>query len=229
MTPAHLARVRGGGRRRDHGRAADPRARRPCGRDRGAGWAGAVGRASGEAEMEAMRRALESGSVDARVDFLAHTETKPTTGRRDRAVHRHPDARARRRPRLLRARRRLLLRRPDPRPGSSIVPPAAGGGSLADYMRSLDDGRRTRRSTCSPRATAPGSPTRPRRSPSTPSTGSPASALWSPRSTPASARAPACSTRPGPTCPSRCARRPRSRCRRTWRSSRPRGGSTRAS
>ena len=71
--------------------------------------------------------------------------------------------------------------------GSTIVPPAAGGGSLADYMGSLRHARRARRSSCSRPATAPGSPTRRRRSPSTSSTASTASAACSPRSRPASA------------------------------------------
>ena len=113
--------------------------------------------------------------------------------------------------------------------GSAIVPPAEMGGSLADYMRSLElvgaldvDAAGAR-----PRPADRAIPRQ--RSPSTSSTGSRASARCSRRSTPASARARGCSTRPGPTCRSRCAPRRRSRCRRTWRSSRPRGGSTRTS
>ena len=96
------------------------------------------GQATRESEMEAMRRALESGSVEARVDFVPDTATNPTqTGEVGPftvvATPGHAadhvcfvlgdvcfcgD---------------LILGS-----GSSIVPPAAGGGSLADYMRSLE-------------------------------------------------------------------------------------------
>ena len=53
---------------------------------------------------------------------------------------------------------------------------AEQGGSLADYMESLERDRGARRSSCSPRATASRSPSRRRRSPSTSRTGSSASA-----------------------------------------------------
>ena len=96
------------------------------------------GRASGEAEMEAMRRALEAGSVDAIGGFVSHTETNPPTDTQigPFTVIATPGHAA----------DHVAFVRGDVcfcgdlilGTGSSIVPPAAGGGSLADYMRSLD-------------------------------------------------------------------------------------------
>jgi glyoxylase-like metal-dependent hydrolase (beta-lactamase superfamily II) len=97
------------------------------------------GRASAESEMEAMRRALASGSIDARGGFLppparnpplAQTTVGPFT------VIATPGHAA---DHVCFARDDvcfcgdLILGR-----GSTIVPPPAGGGSLVDYMRSLD-------------------------------------------------------------------------------------------
>jgi glyoxylase-like metal-dependent hydrolase (beta-lactamase superfamily II) len=96
------------------------------------------GEAMGEAEMEAMRRALETGAPAPVGDLFSHSEKnspKPAKAGPFSAIptpgHAHDhvvfvldevcfcgD---------------LILGH-----GSSIVPPAAGGGSLADYMRSLD-------------------------------------------------------------------------------------------
>ena len=111
--------------------------------------------------------------------------------------------------------------------GSTIVPPAAGGGSLADYMRSLERldalGAGAARPGPRPVDHRPGGEDR--RVPRAPARARAAPA--SRRSNAASARAPRCSPRSGTTSPRRCAPPRRSRCRRTSRSSRPRAGSTR--
>ncbi len=96
------------------------------------------GRASGEGEMEAMRRALESGSVEARVDVVPHTGTNPTQGAEIGPFTVVPTPGH--------AADHVCFVLGDVcfcgdlilGTGSSIVPPAAGGGSLADYMRSLE-------------------------------------------------------------------------------------------
>ena len=96
------------------------------------------GKASGEGEMAAMRRALEAGSIDANVDFGSHTDPNSTipTEIGPFTVIATPGHAA---DHVCFVRDNvcfcgdLILGT-----GSSIVPPAAGGGSLADYMRSLD-------------------------------------------------------------------------------------------
>ena len=113
--------------------------------------------------------------------------------------------------------------------GSSIVPPRAMGGSLADYMASLERARRARGRRSSVPATARGSPTRRRRSPST----SPhrqereRKLVAGARRRRARSRPPArrgLGRRPGRMRPP-----PRSRCRPTSRSSRTRAGCRTAS
>lgn len=96
------------------------------------------GQAVPESEMEAMRQAIEAGSVDAIGDFSSPTGEKSTTTREIGPFTAIPT--------------------PGHAPdhvcfvlgdvcfcgdlilgtGSSIVPPVAAGGSLGDYMRSLD-------------------------------------------------------------------------------------------
>jgi glyoxylase-like metal-dependent hydrolase (beta-lactamase superfamily II) len=96
------------------------------------------GQATRESEMEAMRRALEAGSIDANHEFLADVATNsyldaeigPFT------VIATPGHAA----------DHVAFVRGDVcfcgdlilGTGSTIVPPAAGGGSMTDYMRSLD-------------------------------------------------------------------------------------------
>ena len=113
--------------------------------------------------------------------------------------------------------------------GSSIVPPAAGGGSLADYMSSLETLARLDLELLAPGhgpwITDPAAkiaeyrraPPRPRAPPARRARDA------------ASAPAQPCLPRSGTTSPSNCAPRRRSRCRPTSRSSRPRAGSTRPS
>ena len=147
----HLERVREAAGGRDRRRAAHARPLGPLRRSRGAGRGSAVGTAKREGEMEAMRRALEAGSVEARDDFV------PDTG-----TNRHASGEVG--PFTVIATPGhaadhvcfvlgdvcfcgdLILGA-----GSSIVPPAAGGGSLADYMRSLEAARRARRGAARPR------------------------------------------------------------------------------
>jgi glyoxylase-like metal-dependent hydrolase (beta-lactamase superfamily II) len=96
------------------------------------------GRASGEGEMEAMRRALEAGSTGGIDDFASHTDTNSaipaeigpftviaTPGHASDHVCFVRDA--------VCFCGDLILGT-----GSTIVPPAAGGGSLAAYLSSLD-------------------------------------------------------------------------------------------
>ena len=96
------------------------------------------GRASGEGEMEAMRRALEAGSIDASGDLLGPaTSYSPldenvgpftvvaTPGHAADHVAFVKDD--------VCFCGDLILGT-----GSTIVPPAAGGGSLTDYLSSLD-------------------------------------------------------------------------------------------
>ena len=88
--------------------------------------------------MEAMRRALESGSVEARVDFVPHTGPNPTQGGEIGPFTVVPTPGH--------AADHVCFVLGDVcfcgdlilGTGSSIVPPAGGGGSLADYMRSLE-------------------------------------------------------------------------------------------
>lgn len=96
------------------------------------------GEAMKESEMEALRRALEAGTADASGGFLSNSERNP--------------------PETIEVGPFTAIPTPGHAPdhvcfvlgdvcfcgdlilghGSSIVPPAAGGGSLADYLRSLD-------------------------------------------------------------------------------------------
>ena len=96
------------------------------------------GRASGEGEMEAMRRALESGSIEGDAEFASHTGPNSAIPTRigpftviatpGHAVDHVAFVRGE-----VCFCGDLILGT-----GSSIVPPAAGGGSLAAYMDSLD-------------------------------------------------------------------------------------------
>jgi glyoxylase-like metal-dependent hydrolase (beta-lactamase superfamily II) len=96
------------------------------------------GRASGESEMEAMRRALEAGSIEPSVGLVADSETNSTldTEIGPFAVIATPGHAA----------DHVAFVKDDVcfcgdlilGTGSTIVPPAAGGGSLTDYMSSLD-------------------------------------------------------------------------------------------
>ncbi len=96
------------------------------------------GRASGEAEMEAMRRALESGSIEPNDEFLAdvgrNSSLDPGVG--PFTVIATPGHAA---DHVAFVRGNvcfcgdLILGT-----GSSIVPPAAGGGSLTAYLSSLE-------------------------------------------------------------------------------------------
>jgi glyoxylase-like metal-dependent hydrolase (beta-lactamase superfamily II) len=95
------------------------------------------GRASEEGEMEAMRRALESGSIEPSAQLVAETETNRALDTRigPFALVATPGHAA---DHVAFLYNRvcfcgdLILGS-----GSSIVPPAAGGGSLAAYMSSL--------------------------------------------------------------------------------------------
>jgi glyoxylase-like metal-dependent hydrolase (beta-lactamase superfamily II) len=96
------------------------------------------GRASGEGEMEAMRRALEAGSIDASGDLLgpatSYSPLDEEVG--PFAVIATPGHAA----------DHVAFVKGDVcfcgdlilGTGSTIVPPAAGGGSLTDYLSSLD-------------------------------------------------------------------------------------------
>ena len=162
--------------RRDRRRPAHPRPRRPHRRGRGARRRAALGPGELDRRGGGAQAALVAGSASA----LEPAARPPAPRRGDRRpVHDRADARPRRRPRLLRVRRGLLLRRPDPRQRLDDRPAGGSGGSLADYMHSLRAGRRRSEPTCSPRATARGSPTRRPRSPSTSSTGASASGACS--------------------------------------------------
>jgi glyoxylase-like metal-dependent hydrolase (beta-lactamase superfamily II) len=96
------------------------------------------GRATRESEMEAMRRALESGSVDASDEKPSPTDASSPNGSEigPFTVMATPGHAA----------DHVCFVRDDVcfcgdlilGSGSTIVPPAAGGGSLADYMASLD-------------------------------------------------------------------------------------------
>ncbi len=96
------------------------------------------GRASKEGEMEAMRRALEAGSIEPNADLVADSETQDALDRRigPFTVIATPGHAA----------DHVAFVRDDVcfcgdlilGTGSTIVPPAAGGGSLTDYLSSLD-------------------------------------------------------------------------------------------
>ncbi len=96
------------------------------------------GRASGEGEMEAMARALTTGSVEASDEFVGYTATNSSLDREIGpftlvATPGHASDHVS----FVRGRvcfcGDLILGT-----GSSIVPPAAGGGSLTDYLSSLE-------------------------------------------------------------------------------------------
>jgi glyoxylase-like metal-dependent hydrolase (beta-lactamase superfamily II) len=96
------------------------------------------GEAMRESEMEAMRRALESGPTAPSGGLLSDTESNPPNGAEVGPFTVVPTpGHASDHVALVLGGvcfcGDLILGH-----GSSIVPPAAGGGSLADYMRSLD-------------------------------------------------------------------------------------------
>jgi glyoxylase-like metal-dependent hydrolase (beta-lactamase superfamily II) len=96
------------------------------------------GQATRESEMEAMRKALEAGSIEPSVGLGADSAPEPTLDREigPFTVIATPGHAA---DHVVFVRENvcfcgdLILGT-----GSTIVPPAAGGGSMADYMRSLD-------------------------------------------------------------------------------------------
>ncbi len=96
------------------------------------------GQATRESEMDAMRRALETGSIEASVDLLAHSDRNSTVvgAIGPFSVVATPGHAADHVCFVLGDVcfcGDLILGA-----GSSIVPPAAGGGSLVDYMHSLE-------------------------------------------------------------------------------------------
>ena len=96
------------------------------------------GRASGEGEMEALARALEAGSIDASGGLLADVGSNPPLEQEIGPFSRHRHTRPRGRSRGLRRGKVCFCGDLILGTGSSIVPPAAGGGSLTAYMSSLE-------------------------------------------------------------------------------------------
>ena len=130
----HLERVRRGGGRRDRGRPAHPRALGPLRGGRGVLARRCLGRGNeGERDAACGGRSRRAGGAIG--DFPSHSDANAPSPPRS-APSRHPDSGPRPRPRLLRPRRRLLLRRPDPRP-RLVDRPARGGRRLARRLHAL--------------------------------------------------------------------------------------------